>query len=111
MICVFSAKEEAMQSLNKKAAPDRSKINMHEPLEVKYWTRKLSVDKLQLQKLVDKVGNSAATVRKELAVQNLNRCSEVGRKLPSGSFANGPTGPRDPDRLSGSPVVRCFPCR
>jgi hypothetical protein len=47
--------------------PDRSKINMHEDYEVKYWTKELGVDKEQLQKLVDKVGNSAAAVRKELA--------------------------------------------
>jgi hypothetical protein len=40
---------------------------MQEPIEVKYWTRELGVDKQQLQKLVEKVGNSAAAVRKELA--------------------------------------------
>jgi hypothetical protein len=54
-------------SLGKKASPDRSKINMHESYEVKYWTRELGVNRDQLQKLVDKVGNSAASVRKELA--------------------------------------------
>ena len=48
--------------------PDRSKINMHEAFEVKYWTHALGVSKEELQKAVDKVGNSAATVRKELAV-------------------------------------------
>jgi hypothetical protein len=40
---------------------------MHEPHEVQYWTRHLNVSKEQLQKAVDKVGNSAAAVRKELA--------------------------------------------
>ena len=55
-----------MDDLKKKGSQDRSKINMHEPHEVKYWTKEL-VDKDQLQKLVDKVGNSAAAVRKELA--------------------------------------------
>jgi Protein of unknown function (DUF3606) len=40
---------------------------MHEPYEVKYWTRELGVNRDQLQKLVDKVGSSAASVRKELA--------------------------------------------
>jgi uncharacterized protein DUF3606 len=54
-------------SLGKKASPDRSKINMPESYEVKYWTRELGVNRDQLQKLVDKVGNSAASVRKELA--------------------------------------------
>jgi len=46
--------------------PDRSKINMHQPHEVKYWTHALKVSKEELQKAVDKVGNSAAAVRKEL---------------------------------------------
>jgi 3-oxoacyl-[acyl-carrier-protein] synthase III len=41
---------------------------MHEAHEVKYWTHQLGVTKDQLQKVVDKVGNSAAAVRKELAV-------------------------------------------
>jgi len=56
-----------MDDLKKKESQDRSKINMHEDYEVKYWTKELGVDKEQLQKLVDKVGNSAAAVRKELA--------------------------------------------
>ena len=56
-----------MDDLKKKGSQDRSKIKMHEPHEVKYWTEELGVDKDQLQKLVDKVGNSAAAVRKELA--------------------------------------------
>jgi hypothetical protein len=55
-----------MDKLTKREQPDRSKINMHEPIEVKYWTRELGVSIEQLLKAVDKVGNSAATVRKEL---------------------------------------------
>jgi 3-oxoacyl-[acyl-carrier-protein] synthase III len=57
-----------MDNLSKRAEPDRSKINMHEAYEVKYWTHQLGVTQEQLQKAVDKVGNSAAAVRKELAV-------------------------------------------
>lgn len=56
-----------MDDLKKKGTPDRSRINMHEDYEVKYWTKTLGVSKEQLQKAVDKVGNSAAAVRKELA--------------------------------------------
>jgi Protein of unknown function (DUF3606) len=56
-----------MDNLTKRDTPDRSKINMHESWEVKYWTRELGVSQAELQKVVDKVGNSAATVRKELA--------------------------------------------
>jgi 3-oxoacyl-[acyl-carrier-protein] synthase III len=56
-----------MDNLHNKSQPDRSKINMHEDYEVKYWTHQLGVSKEQLQKTIDKVGNSAAAVRKELA--------------------------------------------
>jgi hypothetical protein len=45
--------------------PDRSKINMHEDYEVKYWTRHFGVTREELQKIVDRVGNSAREVAKE----------------------------------------------
>ncbi|MCK1345026.1 MULTISPECIES: DUF3606 domain-containing protein [unclassified Bradyrhizobium] len=54
-------------NLTKRDQRDRSKINMHEDFEVKYGTRELGVSSDELQKAVDKVGNSAAAVRKELA--------------------------------------------
>lgn len=56
-----------MDNLTKRGQPDRSKINMQEAHEVKYWTHALGISKEELQKAVDKVGNSAAAVRKELA--------------------------------------------
>lgn len=52
-----------MDNLTKRVQPDRSKI---EDFEVKYWTKELGVDRDTLRKAVDKVGNSAAAVRKEL---------------------------------------------
>ena len=55
-------------SLTKRDQPDRSKINMNEDYEVPSWTKHLNISKEELQKIVDKVGNSAAAVRKELAV-------------------------------------------
>ena len=54
-------------SLTKRDQPDRSKINMNEDNEVHYWTKHLNISKEKLQNIVDKVGNSAAAVRKELA--------------------------------------------
>jgi hypothetical protein len=57
-----------MGDLKRRGAWDRSKINMQEAYEVKYWARALGVSREELQKAVDKVGNSAAAVRKELAV-------------------------------------------
>ena len=56
-----------MDNLTKKDQRDRSKINMSEDFEVKYWTKALGISREELQKAVDKVGNSAAAVRKELA--------------------------------------------
>jgi hypothetical protein len=55
-----------MDNLTKKDQPDRSTINMHEDYEVKYWTKELGVTREQLQEAIDKVGNSASAIRKEL---------------------------------------------
>ncbi len=60
--------DAAMDSLTKRSQPDRSKINMSEDFEVKYWTKALGVDREMLSRAVDKVGNSAAAVRKELGI-------------------------------------------
>ena len=60
--------EDVMDNLTKRDQRDRSKINMHEDFEVKYWTKELGVSKEQLQRAVNKVGNSAATVRKEIGI-------------------------------------------
>ncbi|KAA0073707.1 DUF3606 domain-containing protein [Tardiphaga sp. P9-11] len=57
-----------MDDLKKKTRQDRSKINMHEEHQVRHWTKHLKVTKEELQSVVEKVGNSAATVRKELAI-------------------------------------------
>ena len=57
-----------MDNLTRKDQRDRSKINMHEDFEVKHWTKELGVSKDELQRTVDKVGNSAAAVRKELGL-------------------------------------------
>jgi len=50
----------------KRGKQDRSKINMHEDYEVRYWTKHLGVSREELERTVNKVGNSAAAVRKEL---------------------------------------------
>jgi len=56
-----------MDDLKQKGQQDRSRINMHEEHEVRYWTEALGVSKEQLQAAVDKVGNSAEAVREELS--------------------------------------------
>ena len=57
-----------MDNLTRKKQPDRSKINMSESFEVKYWLKALAVSKDELLRAIEKVGNSAAAVRKELGV-------------------------------------------
>lgn len=52
--------------LTKKGGQDRSRINMNEEYEVKYWSHHLGVSREDLEKAIAKVGNSAAAVRKEL---------------------------------------------
>ena len=61
-----------MNGPTRKQAPDRSKINLHDPAEAKCWCHELGVSRDQLRSLVDKVGNSAATVRKELDHEKSN---------------------------------------
>ncbi|WFU18677.1 DUF3606 domain-containing protein [Bradyrhizobium sp. CB3481] len=56
-----------MAHLGNKEQLERSKINMHEPHEIKHWTHALGVTKEELQAAVDKVWNSVGIVRKELA--------------------------------------------
>lgn len=50
----------------KKGPQDRSRISMSEDHEVRYWTAALGVTRNELQKVVDKVGNSVDAVRKAL---------------------------------------------
>jgi hypothetical protein len=49
-----------------KMPPLRNQIAMTEELEVKYWIKHLGVSREELQRALDKVGNSTAAVRKEL---------------------------------------------
>jgi Protein of unknown function (DUF3606) len=49
-----------------KGQRDRGHIAMGQSHEVQYWTKHLGISKDELRRAVDKVGNSAAAVRKEL---------------------------------------------
>jgi len=60
-----------MPNLTKRTMPDRSKIDIEDAKQVKYWTKALAVSKDDLLEAVDKVGNAAATVRKELQRKGL----------------------------------------
>jgi hypothetical protein len=62
-----------MDDLNKRGPQDRSQINMHQNHEVEYWTEELGLTKDELQKVVDKVGNSADAVREELVLREMHK--------------------------------------
>ena len=59
--------EESVMADDKlnRGGPDRSRINMSEDYEVKYWMERLGTTREELQKVVDRVGNSANAVAKE----------------------------------------------
>jgi len=52
--------------LNNRGPQDRARINVHEPWEVRYWTRELGCTQQQLVAAVNKVGVSAAAVKRLL---------------------------------------------
>jgi hypothetical protein len=52
----------------KKITPDRSKISLDDPAEARYWGKALGVDRHVIARAIEKVGNAAAAVRKELGL-------------------------------------------
>ena len=50
----------------KKGPQDRSRINVSEDYEVRYWSEKFGVTADELRAAVKKVGNSAKAVEEEL---------------------------------------------
>ena len=53
----------------RRVRPDRSKINTSEDHEVQYWSKHLGISREELTSVVEKVGNSAAAVQKELGTR------------------------------------------
>jgi hypothetical protein len=51
---------------SKRGPQDRSKINLSEDYEVRYWSEKFGVTPERLRVTVKKVGNSAKAVEQEL---------------------------------------------
>jgi hypothetical protein len=52
-----------------KPLPTRNKIDLAEPMQVRAWTRQLGITADDLRGVVGKVGNSIASVRKEIQVR------------------------------------------
>jgi predicted RNA-binding protein YlqC (UPF0109 family) len=59
--------------LRRAARPIRVHIDLSQEMQVRYWTRHFRVSSDDLQKAIDKVGNSASAVRKQLALLRQNR--------------------------------------
>ena len=53
--------------LKKRGPADRSRINVREPHEVRYWTKALGVSGAKLQELVKRVGPMVKDVKKALS--------------------------------------------
>jgi hypothetical protein len=51
--------------------PCRSKIILDNENQVRHWARHLDVTEQELVRAIERVGNSAATVRKQLAASKL----------------------------------------
>ncbi len=56
----------------KRGPQDRSRINLSEDYEVRYWTDKLGVSKSQLEDIVRQVGSSASAVEEALRKRALS---------------------------------------
>jgi hypothetical protein len=55
--------------LTRRDMPDRSKIDLGKPGQAKSWANRLGISEQQLGKVIEKVGNSAATVKKQLDIE------------------------------------------
>ena len=52
---------------SERGSPDRDRIDMNDPDEVRNWTKSLGVSKEDLQKAVQAAGTSASKVREYLS--------------------------------------------
>ena len=75
-----------MPKLAKKVSFDRSKIDVEDTEQIKRWTKALKVSREDLLRAIEKVGNAAAAVRKEL------RTTAVGKPLQPDDFPVQATG-------------------
>lgn len=56
--------------LKNRGAADRSRINIHEPHEVRYWAEALGISAEQLKAAVAEVGVMSKDVREHLSKRN-----------------------------------------
>ena len=69
-----------------KHPPIRNKINLADPAQFRAWTRRLKLSADELKAIVEKVGDSAAAVTKEIDLQRQSR-----QPCPDSSSPNPPS--------------------
>jgi len=69
-----------MAAITKHPTPDRRKIAVDRGDEIKHWAKHLGVSEETLRQTVEKVGNAAAAVRKELRSRDMKIAPRVPRK-------------------------------
>jgi len=63
-----------MSTVSRKVVhPIRVHIDLTQQMQIRYWTRHFRVTSDELQKAIEKVGNSASAVRKQLALSRQSR--------------------------------------
>jgi Protein of unknown function (DUF3606) len=63
-----------MSTVSRKVVhPIRVHIDLTQQMQIRYWTRHFRVSSDELQKAIEKVGNSASAVRKQLALSRQSR--------------------------------------
>jgi uncharacterized protein DUF3606 len=63
-----------MSAVSRKVVhPIRVHIDLTQQMQIRYWTRHFRVTSDELQKAIEKVGNSASAVRKQLALSRQSR--------------------------------------
>jgi hypothetical protein len=68
-----------------KHPPIRNKINLTDPAQFRAWTRRLKLSADELKAIVEKVGDSAAAVTKEIDLQRQGHqpCPDSSSPNPS----------------------------
>jgi hypothetical protein len=64
--CPLQEDDTVVDDLKDRGAQDRSRVNVNEKHEVRYWTKKWGVTKEQLMAAIQRVGVSVRAVAKEL---------------------------------------------
>jgi hypothetical protein len=68
IVRAFNPKEQTMSSYKTDSGPvDRTRINMNDPFEVRYWSKKLGISGSQLKAVASKVGEETNAIRQELS--------------------------------------------